>query len=218
MIYFSADKNEAGEDEEYEDDEVSEDIQCLFTKANESVKFTKSNKFLFVPVSLPVKKTICKDINILKASGEQRSARTYGNWFDKKREQSSIHHIVGDGNCLFRAVSYVMSGSQEHHDILRKLAVEKMYSMGSKFTRITGENATDYIKRTKMNELGVWGTEVEIYALSTLLKTCIFVFLSNENNNSWIPHYPRLDPGDLCESECIYLRNKHYHFDVVLEM
>ena len=37
----------------FEDDEneVTGDIQCLFTKAKEC-KFTKPNKFLFVPVSL----------------------------------------------------------------------------------------------------------------------------------------------------------------------
>lgn len=44
------DKNE-GVEEEGDENEVSDDMQCLLTKTNE-FKFTKPNKFLFVPVSL----------------------------------------------------------------------------------------------------------------------------------------------------------------------
>lgn len=117
-------------------------------------------------------------------SGEQRASRTFGKWCGKKRVPSSVHRIVGDGNCLFRAVSYVVSGSKERHKVLRKFAVAQMYDIGRKFNRIAGQNATDYMKQTKMNELGVWGTDVEIFALSAVLKTGIFVFLSNEGSVS----------------------------------
>ena len=208
---------EAKESIEGEENEVSNDIQCLFTKANK-VKFTKPNKFLFVPVSLSWKENKLREINVLKFHGEHKTASTYGKWCSSKEEPSSVHRIVDDGNCLFRAVSYVVSGSQEHYGILRKLAVAKMYDMGCEFKRITGQNAADYVKQTRMNELGVWGTDVEIFILSGMLNTPIFVFLVNENMISWIPHYPSLDASKLIESECIYLQNKNCHFEVVLEM
>ena len=54
-----------------------------------------------------------------------------------------------------------------------------------------------------MNEPGVWGTDMEIFVLCSLFK---------------IPHYPSSDASDFTESECIYLRNKRSHIDVVLEM
>ena len=78
---------------------------------------------------------------------------------------------------MFRAVGYVVSGSQEHHRMLRKLVVEKMYDMGCEFKRITGQNASEYVARTKMNEPGVWGTDVEIFVVCALFKTPIFVFV-----------------------------------------
>ena len=74
-----------------------------------------------------------------------------------------------------------------------------MHDMGRKINQITGQNATKYVEETKMDQLGVWGTDVEIFALSAFLKTCIFVFLSNENIISWIPYYPSLDASTLSE-------------------
>ena len=147
---------------------------------------------------------------------ENKTASTYGKWYGNEDAPSSVYRIVADGNCLFRAVSYVVSGSQEHHRMLRKLVVEKMYDMGCEFKRITGQNASEYVARTKMNEPGVWGTDVEI--LCALLKTPIFIFLLNDSVISLIPHYPSSFTEDFTESECIYLRNKRYHFGVVLEM
>jgi len=49
-----------------------------------------------------------------------------------KRTQPSILHsyvpvfVVGDGNCLFRAVSLACYGSEEYHDTLRQLAATEM--------------------------------------------------------------------------------------------
>ena len=49
-----------------------------------------------------------------------------------KRTQPSILHtyvpvfVVGDGNCLFRAVSLACYGSEEYHDTLRRLAATEM--------------------------------------------------------------------------------------------
>ena len=223
LIYFS-DENEGKKDpasaEDTSDDNqdgVSGEVQYLCTKTNE-VKFVKPNMFLFVPVSVSWKERKCEELDILICNGKRSKAATYGEWCDNKRVPSSLHHIVGDGNCLFRAVSYVVSGSQEYHAKLRRLTIAKMQDMGTKFKKITGQNVTKYVQETKMNQLGVWGTDVEIFALSALLKTYIFVFLSNERTISWIPYYSSLDQNSFSENECIYLQNKNCHFEVVLEM
>ena len=135
----------------FEDDEneVTGDIQCLFTKAKECKftkpsKFTKPNKFLFVPVSLNWKEK--SKSNVFQRSMENtRTASTYGKWYGNGDAPSSVYRIVADGNCLFRAVSYVVSGSQEHHRMLRKLVAEKMYDMGCEFKRISGQTASEYV-------------------------------------------------------------------------
>ena len=30
----------------------------------------------------------------------------------------TVHRIIGDGNCLFRAISLGLTGSQDHHNII----------------------------------------------------------------------------------------------------
>ena len=147
---------------------------------------------------------------------ENKTASTYGKWYSNEDAPSSVYRIVADGNCLFRAVSYVVSGSQEHHRMLRKFVVEKMYDMGCEFKRITGQNASEYVARTKMNEPGVWGTRCGNPLCS--IQNTYLCFLLNDSVISLIPHYPSSEASDFTESECIYLRNKRYHFGVVLEM
>ena len=52
-------------DGESNENEVSDELQYLFMKANE-------NKFLFVPVSLSLKEKVCKEIKIFKSSSEKK--------------------------------------------------------------------------------------------------------------------------------------------------
>ena len=66
--------------------------------------------------------------------------RILGKWCENKRGPSSVYHIVGDGNCLFHAVSYAVSGSQEHHGILIRLAIAKMHNICRKFNQIPEES------------------------------------------------------------------------------
>ena len=51
------------------------DIQYLFTEAKEC-KFTKPNKFLFVPVRLNWKEKKVKAINVSEFNGEHKTAST----------------------------------------------------------------------------------------------------------------------------------------------
>ena len=41
-------------------------------------------------------------------------------------QPKQTHPIGGDGNCMFRSVSYVMTGSQEHHLEVRAKTLEHM--------------------------------------------------------------------------------------------
>ena len=42
------------------------------------------------------------------------------------KTNKQTHPIGGDGNCMFRSVSYVMTGSQEHHLEVRAKTLEHM--------------------------------------------------------------------------------------------
>ena len=45
----------------------------------------------------------------------------------------NLKQIVGDGNCLFRAISYIITGSEQQHSILRSVLVGYVYAIYTPF-------------------------------------------------------------------------------------
>ena len=84
--------------------------------------------------------------------------------------------IEGDGNCLFRAFSYVITGSEPQHSGIRYLIVEHLSSLvGTESetkllnTTISDYNSIDdYISRTCMDQDGKWGTNGSACSLAKL--------------------------------------------------
>ena len=71
-----------------------------------------------------------------------------------------------------------------------------------------------HINVSKMASLGVWGTEVEIFALATILNTTVFVFSKCGETTKWLPYEPlKKDVGSAHDHECILLNNLHEHFE-----
>ena len=66
--------------------------------------------------------------------------------------------IYGDGNCLFRCFSYVITGSQKHHMAVWSALVDHMVSIPAVF----GGNVEDYLAHTNMNRLGTWGNTEDV--------------------------------------------------------
>ena len=89
-------------------------------------------------------------------------------------ESLGVQQIVGDGNCLFRAVTYEVTLSEEHHPFFRSTACnvlrDKRFKASFESTHIPNDlSANAYIKQSKMEKLGTWGTDIEIIALATVL-------------------------------------------------
>ena len=71
-----------------------------------------------------------------------------------------------------------------------------------------------HINVSKMASLGVWGTEVEIFALATILNTTVFVFSKCGETTKWLPYEPlKKDVVSAHDHECILLNNLHEHFE-----
>ncbi|KAL8271374.1 hypothetical protein Esti_004708 [Eimeria stiedai] len=83
----------------------------------------------------------------------------------------------GDGNCLYRAFSDQLYGSQEHHLFLRKLAVEVMQRCQATFEAFVdeGEGPFERWLQTKRT-YGEWADYREMHALLLLFGAPIFVF------------------------------------------
>ena len=75
----------------------------------------------------------------------------------------SIHSIEGDGNCLFRAVSHQIYGTEEYYDIVRTKCCDYMeieQEFFSQFVEGGKEFFPLYLQAKRMN--GCWGDDPEI--------------------------------------------------------
>ena len=89
---------------------------------------------------------------------------------------SKVVKIRGDGNCLFRALTHVTLGVQTSHRAIRNQIVEYMCSHEDIMKKIESRPMADYVKQTKMDRLGTWGTETEILAFATMTNTVVYVY------------------------------------------
>lgn len=88
---------------------------------------------------------------------------------------------IGDGNCLFRSLSYLLIGNQEKHDIVRHFICEFIADANNlnklrSFIDSKYSSGPDYISRVGMANNGVWGTEVEIFAFAMLTGKDVIVY------------------------------------------
>ena len=108
------------------------------------------------------------------------------------RTNVHVHNISGDGNCLFRALSQAVTGSQSQHSLLRMYITNHMSTpaLADKLKRmfLTGD-ATGYSHIVSMQDDGRWGTHIEI-AMSAHLFDCSIVCFSSYANQLNLQHFP----------------------------
>ena len=127
----------------------------------------------------------------------------------------AIKPIAGDGNCFFRSVSYIITGSELQHMDVRRVILDHMKFIDYHPAGYT--SAEQYIQATRMDKFGTWGTGIEMVTLAHMLQTCIFSY--NTEEHTWHRYTPenldRTRQDDLTKV-AMYLRHPHNHFDVVL--
>ncbi len=93
---------------------------------------------------------------------------------------------VGDGACLFRAVSHQVYGTEEHHPVVRQSAVEHMRRHHARFSQhcvgdalpgLRGPAPTDFNGYlVAMSQPGVFGGHPELQALSEIYNRPVEVY------------------------------------------
>ncbi|VDI78599.1 Hypothetical predicted protein [Mytilus galloprovincialis] len=103
---------------------------------------------------------------------------------------TNIHPIIGDGNCFFRAVSFIMTGSEDYHEAVRKHLTAYMMTIPLKLSTVLPPRITvrQYLQKSNMASLSVWATEVEITAMASCLQTDIYVFSFTEQTWKWLKY------------------------------
>ena len=152
--------------------------------------------------------------------------------------------ITPDGNCLFRAMSHIITGSQMQHMEVRMAILAHLTTFSDLFVRFldstkyklsdpnTAQTIQTYIATERMDKEGTWGTHIEIYGLVHLLNTAIFVYTDHcrcrnlractcpptdwlKYSTSSILGQMGIDSEENGTAPAMYIYHPQRHFDVV---
>ena len=203
------------------DDDIAHTAEDITEPAAKRAKFeddlvferstAESRTYIVSPVCEAWQREKCTefDLELIRPNGLHDGRRSRTLRADQRLKTS---RIKGDGNCLFRAFSSVISGTQNNHDILRVLTVSYMLEHPEVFNSIC-DNVTQYIKQSRMASLGVWGTEIEIFALATMLDATVFVYSDCGMTSKWLPYRPLLESPNESHRDDVFIINLSHHFE-----
>ena len=130
--------------------------------------------------------------------------------------------VQGDGNCLFRALSYAITGRQIYHTLVRHKTIQHMSTIEQLLKPHMNSSLNDYLNHSQMSHLGTWGSDIELLAASHLLDTDIFVYTKVGLAYKWHKFSKCMLDGSLklLNNKCaIYLNQTGgIHYDVVLDV
>ena len=124
--------------------------------------------------------------------------------------------VLGDGNCFFRALSYILYGDQGNHQQLRVYLAHFVELNANLFQPLVWEGTVENHVRSMLC-VGTWATQVELSAIATLFSVQVFSCTPHQQtkNYQWLVFdsldtnlvYPKAEDG--FES----LKTKHTHFE-----
>ena len=131
----------------------------------------------------------------------------------------SLKRIQGDGNCLFQALSYTITGSEEQHMAVRNAILDHMVTIAHFLLShhlLNYDSIQTYIVASGMDEEYTWGTDIEMLTLSHLLNTPIVSYSEQFGNwQRYSPHNVDRTVRDEINQMSMYLLHSHNHFTVV---
>lgn len=136
------------------------------------------SKFPFIPLQTRRRKAIAARVDPFLADDVVQKACKLRYTLNGGKVTNTLltKRVVGNGNCLFNALSYVLTGSEKYSDRVRSaicdfIANSKPDDYISKYIA-----DKDYLLKSEMRLDGVWGTETEIIAATQLLQCDILVY------------------------------------------
>ncbi|XP_061343831.1 OVARIAN TUMOR DOMAIN-containing deubiquitinating enzyme 6-like isoform X2 [Gastrolobium bilobum] len=85
-----------------------------------------------------------------------------------------VKRMMGDGNCLFRAVADQVYGDSELYDLVRQMCIDYMEQERDHFSQFITEGFTSYCKRKRRDK--VYGNNVEIQAMCEMYNRPIHMY------------------------------------------
>ena len=109
-------------------------------------------------------------------------------------QSQQCHCVVGDGNCMFRAVSHQLYSREEFHLELRSVVQETLECNAHRYSClwIGNDSFSEHIKA--ISQPGVWGTQVELQLISDYFSVPVFIGMPNsEGVYNWCAFKPKFD-------------------------
>ena len=189
-----------------------EDDDCVITGE------VSESPLKFYPVTIDWQKRACQQLG-LQYHAPTRVRPGGPNVPLTRPDMRSLKRIQGDGNCLFRALSYIITGSEEQHMAVRNAILDHMVSIAHFLLGhhlLNYDSIQTYIVASGMDKEYTWGTDIEMLTLSHLLNTPIVSY--SEQFGNWQRYSPHNVDGTLRDEinhMCMYLLHSHNHFTVV---
>ncbi len=116
-----------------------------------------------------------------------------------------VNATTADGNCLFRSLSKGLIGTEDLHYSVRSVLYGFIYMNSAIFMPHIKEKHPNMSSINEycsaMSKDGVWGTDIEILAASTILQVPIYTLsLINSKSYQWLRYLPLSPPSNiLCD-------------------
>eukprot|EP00102_Acyrthosiphon_pisum_P021598 XP_016658808.1 PREDICTED: uncharacterized protein LOC107883393 isoform X2 [Acyrthosiphon pisum] len=174
-----------------------DDVVCT------SLSVVDKRRRVFNPIAKPWQILKCAQLKLNLTKVLEFKGR--GTFLNKPAETKNI---IGDGNCLYRALSYWITGTEDNHMEIRKRIAEVVKTNININHYIGGDDKIGiYLEKNKIDNNGVWGTDVEIFAAAQLLKTSIYVYATTTNTWQLFNKNLNLKKNIYHTERCIYIRN-----------
>ena len=116
------------------------------------------------------------------------------------------HIIQGDGNWLFRALSFATFRDDEYHFTIRETILDYIQKNLVRFKEFIEGDGNDYIQRMRNNS--TWGGNIEIVAFSEIFDVSINIF---DQITVFDPHYQVKWASTEDRINIIFRNNDHYN-------
>ena len=211
------------------------DTDCVYTGTESGTQHTTWPDLRFFPFNEDWQRQACNILGL-----EFRGAFNHGH--DRGEPDTiltrpdcrSLKRIVGDGNCLFRSLCYIITGSEEQHFALRIAIVQHMLSIPHMFVGYGTdgqpncislfchphhyESVEEYVRQTRMDCNKVWGINVEMACLAHILRAPVYCYDASQRYHIWAAYFPnsvnRSIPRDV-QHRSLYIYFANNHFEVV---
>jgi hypothetical protein len=137
---------------------------------NSSHNLTTS--FNFNPIDKTTQEHLCTLVNLPLIDNISHSDDKL-NCLEAPLDLQPIH---SDRNCLFRAFFFVITGSQMYYNITRHKILQHIADIENLLVPHMNMSLSSYVEHSNMINNGVWGSDIEIFAASSMLSTDIYVY------------------------------------------